>query len=265
MGSDVFSMFGALFSGRRIFRRMGYYGDQSGILRRYRRERQGWDEHLQHTRRFITAAAQNKRRQSAIVLGSGWLLDVPLQELSGMFDRVTLTDVRHPRTVKRQAAKSGNVELLACDISGFALPVYRYAQKYRNKRQRPPLDVICPDAAPDLSAYDFVVSCNVLTQLDILLIDYLRLFFLPDEEEIIAFRKKVQQTHIEMLPQHRSCLITDTTERTLTPGGEEQCMTLLYHPVALRIDAQRWKWIFDTGMTYYPDKKTILEVMAVEI
>jgi hypothetical protein len=48
-------------------------------------------------------------------------------------------------------------------------------------------------------------------------------------------------------------------------GSEEQYMTPVYHPVALRINAHRRKWIFDMGMTYYPYKNAAPELIAVEI
>jgi hypothetical protein len=246
---------------------MGYFDDQSGILRRYRRERDGWDAHLQRTRDFaLQAAAKAERHDSAIVLGSGWLLDVPLKELSAMFGKVTLVDVRHPFSVRCQARKLGNVELQTCDISGFAMPVYRYVRKYRNKRQPPVPNIIQPQGRLELSGYDFVFSCNLLSQLDILLTDYLLRFFRFDEATVITFLREVQRLHIESLPKQRSCLVTDFEEKTYAANGVELGRKpLVYHPIIGRTDACRWRWLFDSAMTYYPDKKTSFEVLAVEL
>jgi hypothetical protein len=245
---------------------MGYFADQSGIIRRYRRERQGWDVHLQHTKQYVIEAAQSKNKRSAIVLGSGWLLDVPLRELSQQFAQVSLADIRHPASVKKQVAKIGNVTMKTCDISGFALPVYLYTQQYRKQKNRPTLDAIQPNSGLLLSEYDFVFSCNILNQLDILLIDYLSQFFRLDAEEITAFRKRVQRAHIESLPLQRSCLVTDIAERIYAPNGAELALNpLVHHPIVYRKDAQRWIWPFDTCMTYYSGRKTSFEVMAVDI
>jgi hypothetical protein len=242
---------------------MGYYDDQAGILRRYRRETQNWDAHLQHTRQFVIDAAQGMNRQSAIVLGSGWLLDVPLQELSAMFAQVTLADIRHPAKIKQTAEKLGNVECKACDISGFALPVYRYVQQYRRSKKRPPLDCIVPDVMPDWSKYDFVFSCNILSQLDILLVDYLSQFFELDGNELTAFRQKVQQTHIDSLSPTPSCLVADYEERTYSPDGQLlNTKPLIDHPITAK-KYVHWTWTFDTKMTYYAGKNTSFEVLAV--
>jgi len=250
-----------------IFRKMGYFDDQSGIIRRYRREGERWDAHLQHTRKFALEAMQGKNRQSAAVLGSGWLLDVPLEEMSRYFGKVYLYDIRHPAAVKKQVKSLGNVELRVCDISGFAREVYRYAKQYRNCRERPPVSVIQPQTTLDLSAFDFVFSCNILNQLDILLIDYLAQFFELSQVETVAFRSNVQQRHIELLPSGRSCLVADYEEITYSPDGRENSRrTTVHHPIIQRIDdARRWRWEFDTKMTYYKEKMTFFEVLGVMI
>ena len=249
-----------------MFRRMGYFDDQSGIMRRYQRERDHWDTHLLHTRQFAIQAMQGKNRTSAAVLGSGWLLDVPLEELSRYFEKVKLYDVRHPRKVKKQVYPLGNVELRECDISGFAQPVYQYVQQYRNCKERPPVNVIQPQTTWDMAEFDFVFSCNILNQLDILLVDYLVQFFELSHEETVVFRSNVQQHHIDLLPRGRSCLVADYEEITCAPDDREiSRKTSVHHPIIQHPDARRWTWDFDTKMTYYDGKKTFFKVMGVEV
>lgn len=251
---------------RQMFRRMGYFTDQSGILNRYRREQKYWDTHLQNTRNFAMEAMQGKERKSAAVLGSGWLLDVPLEEMSRYFEKVCLYDIRHPATVKRKAKQMGNVELTVCDISCFAFPVYRYAKQYRKSKVRPPISDIQPENGLDLSGFDFVFSCNILNQLDILLIDYMYQFFDLSREETDTFRSNVQQYHINLLPRSHSCIVADYREVTLTPDGKEiSSKTTVNHPITQRTDARRWTWEFDTKMTYYRDRMTFLETLGIEI
>jgi hypothetical protein len=245
---------------------MGYYEDQSGILRRYRREKQGWDAHLQNTRKFVLQSALGKDRHSCLILGSGWLLDVPLDELSHIFDLVTLADIRHPSQVKQKAQKMGNVKLITCDISGFMQSVYHYVRQYRYKKERPPLDSLTPTLLPDLDNYDFVCSCNIINQLDILLVDYLLQFFDLDKDELRVFREKVQNYHLQNLPVQHSCIVADYEEKIYSPDNQLIKSNIsVYHPITTKPDAQRWTWIFDTGMTYHAGKKTTFEVLATEI
>jgi hypothetical protein len=251
---------------RRMFRKMGYFRDQRGILRRYRREKQNWDTHLEKTRNFAIRSAEKRNKGSAIILGSGWLLDVPVEELSHLFEKITLMDIRHPRAVRKDIRKYGNMELVAGDISGFSHSVYQYVKKYRNRRDRPPISTIKPSENLNLNSYDFVFSCNILNQLDILLIDFLSESFDLKEQEIVDFRKKIQQYHINLLPGNRSCLVADDEEILYSPQGEELSRKIsVFHPIVHRSDAERWVWKFDTAMTYYPDKITHFRVLAVEL
>ena len=264
----IFSSLSALSgnSDQRMFRRMGYFDDQSGIIRRYRREREHWDAHLQNTRKSAIDAIQGKKRQSAAVLGSGWLLDVPVEEMSRYFEKLYLYDIRFPAKIKKQVKSLNNVAFCVCDISCFARPVYQYVKENRNRRERPPISVIQPQNTLDLNGFDFVFSCNILNQLDILLIEYLRQFFELSHEETTMFRNHVQQHHIRLLPRNRSCIVADYEEITCTPDGQELSRRLsVYPPVTERPDAQRWTWEFDTKMTYYKDKKTFFSVMSYEL
>jgi len=245
---------------------MGYFDDQSGIIHRYRREGERWDTHLQNTRQFVIEAMQGKNRQSAVVLGSGWLLDVPLEEMSRYFEKVVLYDIRHPAAAKRLAKSLGNVELRVCDISGFANVAYQYAKQYRNRRERPSINSIQPQTTLDLSSFDFVFSCNILNQLDILLIDYLARYFEMSHDETTLFRSNVQQRHIDLLPCGRSCIVADYEEITCMSDGKEiSRRTTVHHSIIEHTDARRWKWEFDTKMTYYDDRMTFFEVLGVVI
>ncbi len=253
-------------SNERMFRNMGYFGDQSGIEKRYLREQQHWDKHLYNTRQYALESAKGKNRQSAVVLGSGWLLDVPVEELSKLFEKVTLIDIRHPKAVKKRIQVMENVELQVCDISGFAATTYQYMKLYRNKKNRPPVDSIQAQPSLNLDAYDFVFSCNILSQLDILLMEYLERFFTLTDEEMLAFRKKIQHHHISLLPRNRSCIVVDYEEITYSHTGEEiSRRPLVFHEITKNPNTKEWIWEFDTHMTYYEGKKTYFKVMGIKI
>jgi len=209
---------------------------------------------------------QGKNRQSAAVLGSGWLLDVPVEELSRYFEKVYLYDIRHPEKAKKQVRPLKNVELSVCDISGFARPVYQYVKQYRNSKERPSVGDIQPHATMDMNGFDFVFSCNILNQLDILLVDYLTQFFMLSREETDSFRSNVQQRHIDLLPHSRSCVVADYEEITCTPDDMEISRRIsVRRPIVQHTDARRWTWTFDTKMTYHEGKKTFFNVMGVEV
>ena len=81
----------------RHLREMGYLRELLGIRRRARRWRSAWEPHCERSRALIRAAMTRcPRRRKAVVLGSGWLHDVPLDELCAGFAEVVLVDLIHP-------------------------------------------------------------------------------------------------------------------------------------------------------------------------
>src|SRR5436190_16176352 len=96
---------------------MGYKKELFGIRRRWRQWGAAWRPHCDDTRRVLLSAVKRcKRRRKAVVFGSGFLHDVPLDELSEAFERVVLVDLIHPYSTKRKARRRG-VATLAADVS----------------------------------------------------------------------------------------------------------------------------------------------------
>ena len=104
-----------------IIKRMGFVRDQEGIMNRYLREQSNWENHLTRTRRFIQTSFNNVALKSVAVLGSGWLLDVPLDDLRHRFDRIFLVDIHHPPQVRRKVRDLDHLELVTADLSGGAI------------------------------------------------------------------------------------------------------------------------------------------------
>ena len=242
-------------------RRAGYVSDQNGIRNRFLRESGNWQSHLQSTRGFIIKEAQQaEKHQSVAVLGSGWLYDVPLDELSQMFDKVTLVDIVHPEPVKIRAARMSNVQLVTADLTGGAVQQAMRSSSFHSFLEWLPSAAL----ALDLSEFDLVVSVNLLNQLDILLCDYLRKRFMVSDTELLNVRKMVQQQHIDWLPHGRTCLITDYCQVDIPLDGAPETETKLVHVDLPHTppDAE-WEWVFDTNQRYSEKNNTIFKVMAV--
>lgn len=247
---------------KRIFQKMGYFSDQEGIMRRYIREVQYWEPHLNHTKEFILNSAQSKIRNKVAVLGSGWLLDVPLEELSTMFKEVWLFDIKHPYPVQSRALKLGNVRLVETDVSGFACSVYFTC------READPFNIhrLSPAVSFDLKDFDYVVSCNMLNQLDILLIDYIRQKTRLEKAEEQQLRKKVQQFHLSLLPEAKSCVVSDIEELSVSIKGEVlETKPLVFDPVIYKPQEYSWIWHFDNSFTYRSGYNTWFKVVAVNL
>ena len=195
---------------------MGYSSDQDGIIDRYLRENQNWKEHLENTKKFIIDAAETKRKNTAVVIGSGWWLDVPVESLSQMFSVVYLVDIRHPQQIRHKAKKTSNIQLIETDCSGFVEEVYNLVKNQKANASQPDLEKLMPTnfnfGLPSSISPDFIVSVNILNQLNILICDYLKRKMKYSAEELFSFAQRIQRVHLENLIPSKSCLITDYEE-----------------------------------------------------
>lgn len=148
-------------------RRLGYLAGLVAIQARYRRVGQHWQTHLDHSRRLIAqAAALTPVRNKVVVLGSGLLLDVPVEMLAKQFKTAILVDVAHLIGTRLQCLRHRTVTLSEHDITGTAKPLLAYRQGDPLPQPAASLPAIAQDA-------DLIISCNILSQLAITPVEYL--------------------------------------------------------------------------------------------
>jgi len=250
-----------------ILRKMKYFSDQKGIIRRYINEEGAWDNHLSNTKKYITDCLKKKNLKSIAVLGSGWLLDVPLEFLVNNFKRILLFDINHPQQIKHKVKKFENIELKYADISGGAVAaVYNLVKFYKKERIKKDIKEIEFPGFKAGKHTDYLVSLNILNQLDILLIDYLKKYNIYNENELNYLRSMIQKSHIDSLIPGRSCLITDYKEKIYnTDGALASEKNLIYTELPKGKNKKTWEWNFDSSGSYYHDKKVVFNVVAMEL
>lgn len=240
---------------------MGLQNDQEGIMRRYIDEGGAWDAHLNATKKFIVGCLRDAKPKCVGILGSGWLLDVPVEFLLKHIGEIFLYDIRHPKQVVNRYKNHKQIHFINQDITGGAI-AYVYSA-IRNGSLRKSLGkLVVPGFKPN-EKLDYWVSLNILNQLDILIVENLRRLKYVDRELIMGFREKIQHSHIQSLPKGKSCIVTDYKENVYDRGGSFiESHDLLYTELPPGIKEEKWVWHFDTQMTYYPNKKTYFEVIA---
>lgn len=249
---------------QKIVKRIGFIKDQKGILNRYRRERAHWDIHLQKSKEYILHSAKKREKNKIAILGSGWLLDVPLTELATSFKEVHLFDIFHPKAVVKKCNTFPNVKLFEEDVMS---PLLTLLYNNKNLKGEDFLNIILMQKFSDrrFFDYDFVVSLNLLNQLDIIPIDYFSERVKLPDEKWFELRQFIQQQHIESLPKSRSCVITDFQELHLDNHGKVMdSRELVFVPLPQR-NAATWTWEFDNLRTYYTDKNVHFRVHAGEL
>jgi hypothetical protein len=224
----------------RHLRSMGYLRELIELKARYGRCRGAWEPHLERTRAVIRAALDRcSQRRKAIILGSGYLYDVPIENLAGEFREVVLVDVIHPLRVRWLARKWKNTRTLADDVTGAVGAVYNAA-----KSQGADLPRIAPAMWRDDPEIDLVVSVNLLSQLPYLPCQYLMNAGTHDRESIDDFARDLIRAHLEHLQQLPGtvALVTDVERLALDRGGAvvERVDTL--RGIALPWSGEEWIW-----------------------
>lgn len=247
----------------KILSKIGFYLDQKGIMNRYLREVNHWNFHLEKSKKAILEGANGKNRNKVIVMGSGWLLDVPFSELAGMFQEVWLADIYHPPQVVKRVSAFSNIKFIQVELTGMAEQVYNAAKVYRKTRFKTPVKDLKSNLPIDLSAYDYVISCNILSQLDIILTDFLKDHQVYSDEELKEISRLIQLAHLSALPPDKTTLICDLEEIVLDAHElETRRRPLVLVPLPELDKMSAWVWKFDTQMTYYNSLKTYFKVAS---
>ena len=247
-------------------RRMGFIKDQEGIMNRYMRESSQWKEHLELTRKFIVDSFANSEAETVAVLGSGWLLDIPLDHLVQRFKRVYLVDIHHPIQIRKLTAGMSRVELIEEDLTGGAIErIWQHSRENLSSAQDLPVLEQIPLNPPlaHIQA-DALISVNLLNQLDIILCDYILKLKPFQQEDLTPFRAAIQAFHLDWISKKPACMVTDILEEVVDKKGVKTSKALLYTHLPEGIRQDRWWWNFDSMGTYHAGSRTRMEVQALE-
>jgi hypothetical protein len=244
--------------------RIGFIPGQSGIMRRMLREEGGWQSHLVKTSEFIQQTVKEQKPKSIRILGSGWLLDVPMKYLIENCERIILTDISHPNQIINKYSGFKNVVFETIDITGGIVDLC-YSQ---NKR-----DFNCDELIyqieninPFLFSENLIISVNLLSQLSVILTDYLTKKLNLNGSQVISIAEAIQKKHLETLPQGRSLLIADYEEEYFDEDDKFiGSKPTVYTTFPTGKERQEWIWNFDSKMMYKEDCKTTLRVAAVRL
>ncbi len=252
---------------RRILRKMGYSADSQGIIDRYINTNGAWDSHLNHSREFILESIKCRKIENLAVYGSGWLLDLPLDEIAGMVGKITLFDIVHPPQILQKVKRFKNVTTEIVDITGGALEeAFESVALYRKTGNLPDFQTWTRFGFKYPASFDYSISLNLLSQIGELITNYLTQFLPLSEEKIETITGILQQSHLDILQPGKSCMITDTHEKIIGPNQQvEKVRKLIHCPFSLPEEHKKWEWNFDPLSEYHSGYQTVSEVVAFEL
>jgi hypothetical protein len=238
-----------------------YKKDQQGILNRFFRESNAWNNHLNKTKAFIINHTKNKQFNKVAILGSGWLLDVPLEQLLAVTKELHAFDILHPVQIRNKYKANSNLKFFTHDLSFGLVNTASECKSVHAFRQQ--CNAVVPDI--DFDAYDLVISLNLLNQLDILLLDFLQKRFFIHDADQAEIRKSIQDKHIQTLPKGKSMLVSDWFENNWTKIQERDSAIgkpLIYSDLLNQKSFESWVWDFDNKKMYRKKINTSFTVRA---
>jgi len=222
-------------------RRMGYLYEAIGLKCRYKRHPASWQNHLEKTRQFVlSAAGKSQGRGKVIILGSGLLLDVPLETLSSMFREVVLIDIVCLPEVHRRIKEYDNVIFLQQDVTNIAETLYQNVQYGR--RELPSARSVVPEIDKDTG---LVISLNTLSQLTVVLRKYaLKKLKGLARDHVEAWCRQIIEAHyafLRSLPCNL-CLIADHRYTKRDRNGRITAQGSTISGISLPAPDDSWTW-----------------------
>lgn len=214
----------------------GHLYESIAILEREKRCKSFWLPHRTNCKNLIRQAiARTQGHERILVLGSGPLHEIPLEDLAANFMQVDLVDVVHLQETINQYKHFKNVHFIEADITELENTVHK-EKKIFNK-------------IPTLfqnENYDLVVSANLLSQLSYHLRNYLEKKAKPklSEEELDRFCFQVSHDHYKYLTKF-SCpvvLITDIESHYIDKEEKLIDVQTPYINFSLPTPVEVWWW-----------------------
>ncbi len=162
---------------------MGYLREAIAIEARYNRCHTSWAGHLARCRMNILAAAKSLPPASRImIIGSGALHDVPVEDLLSRGHNLILVDIVHLPEIRRRYRNNDRIQFMEQDVTGLVKNLYQKRAVSEIKFSLPQVDL--------------VISLNILSQLPLNLVKYAerQSIALPDD-----FSGSVMAGHLTLI------------------------------------------------------------------
>jgi hypothetical protein len=251
---------------KKILKRMGYLQDQKGIKRRYKREFENWKVHVDKTKKFILQQVPNDSK--VLILGSGYLFDVPIEGLLEKVSILYLVDINHPREVLKKFESNPKCRFVVQDVGGNLISTINQAVKsYKKDKKNDFISKIIDGLNYPEFRFDFdtVVSVNILNQLDIIALDYIKSKINISDDELQPLREKIQSLHIQFIAEYKGVMITDYRENVYHKNGDlKSGKDLLYAEIKKAAARENWVWDFDSKGLYNDGLATRFDVLAAK-
>lgn len=218
----------------KLARKMGFLYESIAMSARAKRCHTAWELHYQNCRLAIEqAVSMCHTKRKVLIFGAGTLQDIPLALLSESFDRVLLVDIVITRDAQHLLKPYRNIEYVEADVTDSL-----------QRLQAGILKVESPKAWLDDETVDLVVSLNLITQLPLLPVRWLKQRFKISDHQADQLGQGLIKAHLHYLQSFKACvcLIADRVDREFNHQAEKTDEFDPWWGVKPPDASQTWQW-----------------------
>lgn len=224
-------------------KRMGYLKESIAIDQRYERISDSWNPHISNCKSNIANLAKKNNNYNRIaILGSGSLLDIPMNILIDNSKSIDLYDIVHLNKTRRKFKSESSVIFIEQDICSINKKIFETENISIEKLPKPKLAETIA-----INKYDLIISANILSQLPLLIEKYLRKRSTLTEKQILDYSFQIINSHVNDLKKrsNRFIIITETRRNYFEKNGKliesEKPLFGVKTPEKYLIDSWQWK------------------------
>lgn len=213
----------------------GHLKESIALIKRQKRCQEFWKSHQDHCKKFILQSINSILKFDRIlIIGSGPLHEIPIEEISKKFKEVILVDVVHLNETKIKYQHLSNLNFIEHDITELE-NVLIQEKKLINKIPSKFLD----------EEFDLVISANLLSQLALHFKKFILKNKIEKAEEIIdQFCFNLTKDHFDYLNKFKctKVLITDIETYLDYPQKKLREIETPYINFSLPKEIDTWIW-----------------------
>ncbi len=217
-------------------RSFGHLYESISLLSREKRCKSAWGPHRAECKNFILKyLSLASSKESILILGSGPLHEIPIEEIAATFKKVTLVDIVHLQSTKKSVSHLNNIEFIEHDITEKEAEL----KKIKTLTPKVPQRFLNQD-------WGMILSVNLMSQLPIHYQTFIEKNLKAQftEEVIDHFLKELTLQHFLYLKSFKApvLLITDTHSDYFDPLEKLLQTDDNYTHIKLPKAAHSWVW-----------------------
>lgn len=236
--------------------KFGHLKESIALIKREKRCHQYWLPHQNNCKNLILKIVNSLPKKNRIlVLGSGPLHEIPVNELSSIFSEVVLVDIVHLNIVKNAYSYLKNVTFIEHDIS----EVEDQILKQKRLENKPPMRFLDED-------FDLVVSANLLSQIPYHLKKFAQknLSYIS-EDDIDNFCFQISVDHFSYLKKFNCPVLLYTDIETHIFHPKKNVLEIETPYINFSLPTSHSEWIWNLAPTPEINPEISLQMKVVSI